>query len=204
MKPIYTILILCALVFSIGFVYLQNTNEGKPARVQQKSSTKIAGASIGGPYELVDQDGNVRSDTDFAGKYKLIYFGFTYCPAICPTELAKITATLKTLPQAVADRIQPLFITIDPERDTPEVMKSYISLFDPRFIGLTGSVEQINHVKSAYRIYAQKVQSEDLSDYTMDHSSYVYLMSPDDELISIYRGKDTVAKLKADIESHVH
>ncbi|MEZ5919339.1 MAG: SCO family protein [Alphaproteobacteria bacterium] len=148
---------------------------------------------------MTDHNGQRVSEKDFAGSYKLIYFGFTYCPAICPTELQKITRVMKALPEEAAAKIQPLFITVDPERDTVPVMKDYVSLFDPRLIGLTGSRDDIDRTLDAYRIFATKVQEEGAEDYTMDHSSFIYLMSPDDRLISIYRIQDDAEMMRADI-----
>ena len=164
------------------------------ATVQQKGSrdiTPVAGVSIGGAYDLIDHNGAPRTDADFTGQYKLIYFGFTYCPAICPTELQKISAVMAKLPAETAANIQPLFITIDPERDTVEAIKDYLSLFHEKFIGLTGSKDQIDAAKKAYRVYARAVQDDTMGDYTMDHSSYIYFMSPDDKLLGMYRIKDT-------------
>ena len=191
------LLAIIALGISLALVISKNQNP------TQKTEKNVAGISIGGAYDLVDHTGAPRTNVDFQGDYKLIYFGFTYCPAICPTELQKITATLKTLPSDLADKIQPLFITIDPERDTVDVMRDYITLFHEKFIGLTGSVDQIDAIKKNYRIYAQKVQDDTMTEYTMDHSSYIYLMSPDDELISIYRTKDTAADMATDIANHI-
>lgn len=182
---------------ALGLIILSpkpNSGTQQNAVIKQGTSTAIApvaGIAIGGPYTLTDQDGSARTEQDFKGDYKLIYFGFTYCPAICPTELAKISAVMNQLPEETAEKIQPLFITIDPERDTVEVMKDYISLFHPKLIGLTGTPEQIEAVKDAYRVYAKKVQDETMNDYTMDHSSFIYFMGPEDNLLGMYRIKDT-------------
>ncbi|MCD8519898.1 MAG: SCO family protein [Alphaproteobacteria bacterium] len=136
----------------------------------------------------------------------MIYFGFTYCPAICPTELQKITRALKLVekdePEAL-DNLAPIFITVDPERDTPDVLKDYLTLFDPRFTGLTGSVEEIEAVKKAYRIYAAKVEEEGMSDYSMDHSSFIYFLAPDETVLGIYRVNDTAEIIAADIQNNI-
>lgn len=184
-----------ALGLSSGLVYLKNQtqNSGDQPR-------KVAGSAIGGAYELVDQNGQVRTDQDFKDRYKLIYFGFTYCPVICPTELQKMKAALNLMPQEIAALIQPMFISIDPERDTPEVLKDYLSLFGDNFVGLTGSVKQVEDVKATYRVFAKKVQDDTMTEYTMDHSSYVYLMDPADNLLGIYSANDSAADIKADVE----
>ncbi|WP_395687414.1 SCO family protein [Aestuariivirga sp.] len=136
-------------------------------------------AMVGGPFTLTDQDGRVVTDRDFAGKYMLIFFGYTYCPDICPTELQVMTAALDSL-GAQSERIQPIFISIDPARDTPEVLKAYVSNFGPRLIGLTGTPDQIAAVARNYRVYfARAGNTQSASDYLMDHSSIIYLMGPD-------------------------
>lgn len=182
----------------IAFVQIQNEN----AAVTQKPGAPmaVAGVQIGGNFTLTDQGGNTVTEKNFAGKYKLIYFGFTFCPAVCPTELAKMTRALNML-GGKADAIQPLFITVDPDRDTPQIMGSYVKAFYPRLIGLTGTQAQIDAVLKSYRIYAKKVQTPEMSDYTMDHSSFIYLMSPDDTLIAIYRSEDTAEFIAEDIEN---
>jgi protein SCO1 len=162
----------------------------------------VAGADIGGPFTLVDQDGKAVSEKDFAGRYALIYFGFTYCPAICPTELQKISAALRTLETdapALATKIQPVFISVDPERDTPAVLREYVKLFHPRLTGLTGTPAQVEAVKKAYRIYSAKVQPEGATEYTVDHSSFIYLMGPDGRLLGIYRAEDDAGSITQDI-----
>ena len=163
----------------------------------------VAGVKIGGPFELVDHNGKAVTDKDYAGKYKLIFFGFTYCPAICPAELQKITSVMNALDENTAKAIQPLFITIDPERDTPEVMKDYVSLFSDKIIGLTGSRPQIDKVINDYKIYAQKVEDPDYNDYMMDHSANIYLMSPDNELSLIFKRTDKVKEIVEKIQTHL-
>lgn len=138
---------------------------------------------------------------DFEGQYKLIYFGFTYCPAICPTELQKMATVVKKLNQDEAKKLQQLFISIDPERDTAAVLKDYVSLFHPDLVGLTGTVPQIQDIMQRYRIFATKVESESLSDYTIDHSTFIYLMGPENELLSIYRMRDGADYILQDIRS---
>ena len=139
----------------------------------------IGTALVGGPFTLTDQNGKRVTDADFRGKYMLIFFGFTYCPDVCPTELQVMSAALDQL-GPTADQIQPVFITIDPERDTPEAMKAYIANFHPRMVGLTGTPEEIAAVAKAYRVYYARAKgAETAKDYLMDHSTIVYLMGPD-------------------------
>jgi protein SCO1/2 len=202
-KNLTRILVLFFATLVIGGVVIYTQiSMNSVATVQNKGSRVIdgvAGIAIGGAYELTDHTGAVRTDKDFAGQYKLIYFGFTYCPAICPTELQKITAVMAQLPQDISAKIQPLFITVDPQRDTVDVLKDYISLFHERIIGLTGTPEQIDTVKKAYRVFAKQVQEEGMTEYTMDHSSYIYFMSPDDQLLGMYRIQDTPGYIVNDV-----
>lgn len=200
-KRLKRTLILSAIAFVVGIVaaYIQISDLKDSAR-NKLPPPPVAGASVGGPFELIDHNGETVTQDNYAGKAKLIYFGFTYCPAICPTELQKITKVLKQMGKE-AREIQPLFITIDPERDTPDVMQEYVKLFDPRLVGLTGSQEQIDEVLENYKVFAKKVQTAENNDYTMDHSSFIYLMSADDQLISIYRIKDDANYIIADIRA---
>jgi protein SCO1/2 len=137
-------------------------------------STVPAPASIGGPFQLIDQDGHAVTDRTFAGKPSVIFFGYTSCPDICPTTLADLTNWLKAL-GPTANKLNVLFITIDPQRDTPAHLREYLSSFDPRIRGLTGTNEQIAAVAKEYRVYYKRIEEED-GNYTMDHSGAVYLM----------------------------
>ena len=130
-------------------------------------------SGIGGPFTLTNQDGKTVTDADFAGEPKLVFFGYTHCPDVCPTTLSDITAMLGALGKDKKAAV--LFITVDPERDTPAVLKDYLSSFDPRITGLTGSPAAVAKVLQDYRVYAKKVPTEG-GDYTMDHTALVYLM----------------------------
>ena len=141
-------------------------------------------ALIGGPFALIDQTGKAVTDRDFRGKYMLVFFGFTHCPDICPAELQVIAATLDEL-GAKAKDVVPIFITLDPERDTQEAMAAYVKNFGQRFVGLTGSPEAIAAAAKAYRISYSKFQEDKTqSDYSIDHSALVYLMGKDGEYIT--------------------
>lgn len=152
-----------------------------------------ASMAIGGPFTLINQDGQTVTEKSFGNKYLLIYFGFTYCPAICPTELQKMAEAFHALPKAWQTQVQPLFISVDPERDTPETLKNYVDLFLPELVGLTGTMDQIAAVKSSYKIYAAKVPEGD--SYTMDHSSYIYLVDPAGKARAIFKSSDTAASI---------
>jgi protein SCO1/2 len=134
--------------------------------------------TIGGPFTLSAPGGKTVTDQTFRGKWLLVYFGYTFCPSSCPTTLLEIATALKTL-GADAAKVQPLFITIDPQRDTPEVMQQYTQSFDPRIIGLTGTPQQIAAVAEEYgAYYVRHGTGPGTEDYVMDHSTYLYLMDP--------------------------
>jgi cytochrome oxidase Cu insertion factor (SCO1/SenC/PrrC family) len=136
-------------------------------------------ALIDSEFSLVDHTGKPVTDEDFAGTWQLVFFGFTYCPDVCPTTLNDVSVVLEELGND-AEKVTPLFISVDPERDTPEVMAEYVANFDPRIVGLTGSPEQIKQAARAFRAYYAKVDQEGASDgYTMDHSAFLYLMDPE-------------------------
>jgi protein SCO1/2 len=141
-----------------------------------------AGISIGGPFELVDHNGNTVSRADFAGKPYLMFFGFTHCPDICPTKLAEISIALDELGDKASD-LNVLFVSVDPERDTPDVLREYIGSFHSQITGLSGSVETIADVARSHRAYYRKVPLDD-GDYTVDHSTVVYLFDKEGQFIS--------------------
>ena len=139
---------------------------------------------IGGPFALIDHNGKPRTNEDFRGKLLLIYFGFTYCPDVCPTDLQNIGLALDQL-GAAGEKIQPLFITVDPERDTPEHLKDYVPMFHPRLIGLTGDAAAIHAAAAAYRAYYAKVPVNG-DDYTVDHSSFIYVVGADGQYLGFF------------------
>ena len=157
-------------------------------------------SDIGGPFTLVDQNGQTVTQDTYKDSYKLVFFGFTFCPAICPTELTKVKKVMDGIGET-AGKIQPLLITVDPARDTPERLKEYVANFHPKQIGLTGTPEQIEAVKQAYRVYATKVEMGSAENYMFDHSAFLYLMSPENTLVSMYSSKDTAEKIIEDLKA---
>lgn len=138
--------------------------------------TQEAGtSSVGGPFTLTNQDGQRVTDRDYAGRTHLVFFGFTHCPDVCPTTLQQIGDVLQALGPKGKDT-RALFIAVDPERDTPEALKTYLASFDPRIVGLTGLPEEVNAAVKAYRAYVRKVPTKD-GDYTMEHTALVYVMN---------------------------
>ena len=141
---------------------------------------------VGGPFELIDHTGQARTERDFRGKLMLVYFGFTYCPDICPTDLQAIGLAMDKL-GAGADNLQPLFITVDPERDTRDHLAEYVKLFHPRLIGLTGTADAIRRAADAYKVYYAKVPlGKDAGDYTVDHTAFIYLMDRDGNYLGFF------------------
>ncbi len=166
---------------SLAYVFMGG---GTPVTMALRESVSTGKALVGGPFSLIDQTGKAVTDKDFKGRYLLVFFGYTFCPDICPSGLQVISAALDQLGQD-ADKITPVFISIDPARDTPEKMGAYVKSFHPRLIGLTGSPADVAAAIKAYRVYAKKVPDDrSPADYTMDHSSVVYLMGPTGELVT--------------------
>jgi protein SCO1/2 len=154
-------------------------------------------AAVGGPFKLTDQNGQAVSDQDLKGHPFLVFFGFTHCPDVCPTTLFEVSEILRSLGRD-ADRTRALFITVDPERDTPPVMKDYLSSFDPHLAGLTGDPAAIAAVAKAYRVYYKKVPL-DQGGYTMDHTAIVYLMDKDGRFVAPFSLKRTTESAAADL-----
>ena len=151
---------------------------GSPPAMQQA-------AAIGGPFTLLDGNGRPVTDQTFLGKYMAVYFGYTFCPDVCPTTLNDLSQALDML-GSKAQTIAPVFITLDPARDTPDIVKQYTASFSPRLVGLTGSAEQIAAVAREYRVYyAPHKTGPNPGDYTVDHSSIIYLMGPTGRFVGI-------------------
>ena len=146
-------------------------------------------SAVGGAFQLIDQNGRRVSDADFRGKPFLVFFGFTHCPDICPTTLFDISEVLRRLGPD-AEKTAVLFVSVDPERDTPDKLKEYLSNFHPRIFGLTGSPAEIADIEKAYRVYAKKVPLEG-GEYTMDHSAIVYLMDKQGRFVAPFNLKRT-------------
>jgi protein SCO1/2 len=160
------------------------------------SQISVGQALVGGPFTLTDQTGRRVTDADFRGKYMLILFGFTYCPDVCPSGLQVMSAALNQLGDK-ADRIVPIFISVDHERDTPAQLAGYVKSFHPRLVGLTGSADEIAAAAKAYRVYYKKVVDEkSTAGFTYDHSALIYLMGPDGRYLAHFThaaGPDAIA-----------
>jgi protein SCO1 len=158
-------------------------------------------AAIGGPFQLVDQNGREVTDKDLKGRPFLVFFGFTHCPDVCPTTLFEVSEIMRALGPD-AERTRALFVTVDPERDTPAVMKDYLSSFDPHLVGLTGDPAAVAAVAKAYRVYFKKVPL-DQGGYTMDHTAIVYLMDKDGRFVSPFSLKRSTDAAAADLRRYL-
>jgi protein SCO1/2 len=170
--------------------------------VTGRTPTPIAlPSAVGGPFKLVDQDAKPITEQDLKGHPFLVFFGFTHCPDVCPTTLFEVSEILRALgPQA--NNVRALFITVDPERDTPKVLKDYLSSFDPRVIGVTGDSEAIAAVEKSYRVYAKKVPL-DGGGYTMDHTALVYLMDKDGRFVAPFKVNRRPEEAAADLKRYL-
>ncbi len=162
-----------------------------------------AGLALGGPFSLTDQSGKPVTERDYAGGWMLIYFGYTFCPDVCPTELGTMAAALDALDPAVAERVVPALISVDPARDTPEQLADYVSRFHPRMVGLTGTPEQVAEVASRHRVYYARAQRAETTDYLMDHSSFIYLVGPDARVRSLFRPETKPEDMAASIRAQL-
>jgi protein SCO1 len=182
---------LCGLVLVLGAILF----------VTARSASIPAIAAVGGPFHLIDQDGKAVSDEDMKGRPFLVFFGFTHCPDVCPTTLFDMSQMLHALGPD-AGRIGVLFVTVDPERDTPAVLKDYLSNFDPHLRGLTGDAAAVSAALKAFRVYAKKVPLEG-SDYTMDHTAVVYLMDKNGHFVAPFNMKRTAEAEAADLRGYL-
>ena len=183
----------------------------------EESSQTGGQAAIGGPFELVDTQGETVTEQDFRGRYMLVYFGFTYCPDVCPSSLMDMSRALDRLAENApekAEAVAPVFITVDPERDDPAAMAAYVDNFHPRLIGLTGSPEQVNAAADAFRVYYEKVSPQEYfgseaaaegteADYLMAHSSYMLLMGPEGGYITNFKYAATATEIAEGLAEHV-
>lgn len=161
----------------------------------------IGTPQVGGPFALLDQNGETKTDRDFRGRWMLVYFGYTHCPDVCPTTLSLLTEVLKRLGSR-ANRVAPIFITLDPKHDTPAVVKAYLDSFDPRFIGLTGPDSHIAAVTAEYKVY-RVTRRLPGGGYAIDHSNVICLMAPDGTFAASYDNSQGPDEIAADIEKRL-
>jgi cytochrome oxidase Cu insertion factor (SCO1/SenC/PrrC family) len=200
MNPVWTRRALTAFLLAVLVICGMLLYRLWMERVPQ--ATVTGEALVGGPFELTDHNGNKVTDQTYRGRMMLIYFGFTYCPDACPTALGVMSAALDKLDVA-ADRVVPILITVDPERDTPQVLKDYVSNFHPQMVGLTGTPEQIAQVAKAYRVYYQKAPGATAEDYLMDHTLMIYLMNGEGKFVKHFSPEATPDQIADEIRQHL-
>jgi protein SCO1/2 len=191
------LIVLLLAVAGVGGFFWQQRNAVPPG--------PLAGADVGGAFSLVNGDGQRVTDAAFAGKYRLMYFGYTFCPDVCPVDAQNMALGLKAFEQANPTRgveVVPIFVTVDPARDTPAVVKQFAAAFHPRMVGLTGSQAEIDAVKKTFRVYSAKRAGSDPANYLVDHSAMVYLFGPAGEPIS-FVAQPTPETVTAELEKYV-
>ena len=182
-------LLVCGVLVSAAAGYwLWWALEGKPEQGRP---------SVGGPFELIDGDGRKVTERDFRGRHMLVYFGFTFCPDVCPTTLFNASEALDEIGPALASKVRLVFISIDPERDTPEAVKEYAGHFHPGTVGLTGTLEQVSAAARAWRIYFRKAEPEEDGSYQVDHSSILFLMDGDGRYVTHFGHEASAADMAA-------
>lgn len=200
---IFLSVILFALI-TVSFVLITI----KSTSIGSTSNGRMTASGLTGDFTLIDENEVTVTPSTFAGQYKLIFFGFTHCPSICPTELLKIADIMAALPSDKAMRVTPIFITVDPRRDTADVIKKYTDQFDSRIVGLTGTEHQIRLAIDTFKVYAARVDTSKMSEtksanYSFDHSTFLYLFSPRHELIKLYRMSDTADQIAPDLLGYI-
>jgi protein SCO1/2 len=185
------VLVLAAV---IAFTLMPGAKPSAPAEPTIHKTAGIEG--LGGSWALTDHNGQQVTDKDFTGTYRLMSFGFTYCPDVCPTELKRLSLVLEGLGEDAA-AIKPLFVTVDPARDTPDVLKEYLGRFDERFIGLTGTIPQIENMEKIFKVYSAKAEDSEHTEYMVNHSALVYLIGPDDKVLHLFHSGDTPPQMIA-------
>ena len=201
LRTVRYILWSAVLLAGLGFGGYELWHRTRPAPMTAEK--EIGRASIKSDFSLVDHTGKAVKDEDFRGKWLLVFFGYTYCPDVCPTTLNEIAEVMERLGEKAVN-VQPLFITIDPERDKPEQMAAYVAAFDPRIVGLTGTPEQVKAAAGAFRVYYAKATDAGASDgYLMDHSTALYLMNPDGEFEAFFSFNDDVGKIVSGVQQRL-
>lgn len=193
---VFPLLFAAVLALAAG-VFVMTFAGREPGAALVGKTVTTGTATIGGPFTLVSSDGETVTDRSYRGKWMLIFFGYTSCPDVCPTSLNNISLALEALgPEA--DKLRPLFITVDPERDTPAVMARFLKAFDRRIVGLTGTQAQIDSVIKDYRVYAESAKTASSGhDYLMSHSGYVYLMDPQGQFTNVIQGSESGEEIAA-------
>jgi cytochrome oxidase Cu insertion factor (SCO1/SenC/PrrC family) len=184
-------LVLMAAVLIAGAAAFLLFREKPPEETRRADAARLMNelmsgkAQVGGPFTLTDQYGNSRSLGDFRGKFVLLYFGYAFCPDVCPTDLAAMAQAIRTLGKE-GDKLLPVFVTLDPERDTQELLRNYVAAFHPRFVALRGTEDEVRRVATAYKVYFEKVKPPGSSAYLIDHMAFVFLLDRDGKYLAFF------------------
>ena len=202
MKRIVIAFVAATLVGLAAFAVYLSTGQRFGSGGVSGTVRTVGEALVGGPFTLTDHSGKRVTDVDFRSRYMLVYFGYTWCPDVCPTELQVISAALDRMGDEAA-RIKPVFITVDPERDTVAQMADYVGSFHQSLVGLTGSAEEIAAVAKAYRVYYAKAAPDSAGNYAVDHGSLIYLMSPEGKFVTHFTYGTDPDKLAQGLEKAI-
>ncbi|GIL93184.1 hypothetical protein Vretifemale_20581, partial [Volvox reticuliferus] len=201
--PVSMRTLILMLMAGAGVTYATRMyTDQKLQKVVSQSQQVVGKAAVGGPFDLIDQDGKRFTDKDLMGEFALLYFGFTHCPDICPDELEKVSEAINLIEKSTGVQLQLVFISVDPERDKPSLVKSYVREFHPRMIGLTGDLENIKSVSKSYRVYYSKTGESD-TDYLVDHSIIHYLINPEGEFVTFFGKNSDAQQLAKQITNHL-
>lgn len=195
-KTLVRLLIILSLTLIAVFVWSKYLNSD-----QTPTAAESSRALIGGEFELINHRGEAVTDKDFLGKYMIVYFGYTYCPDVCPMDLQIMADSLDYLSPEQLEQVNPVFVTVDPDRDTEEVMAEYAAYFHEKLVGLTGTQAQIDVVKKAYRVFAAK--ADDSADYLVDHTAYTYFMGKDGKLLQHFNHGEDPEAMAAKMASYI-
>lgn len=199
------VLIAAVIAFSAYFAQKTATNialQAEPQTQAQGQVTTRGNAAIGGTFTLTDQNGQPYTQQNLKGHYSLVFFGFANCPDMCPTALSNITNALDAMPKELAAHITPVFITVDPERDTQEALKSYTANFHSRLVALTGSKEQTEQATKAFKVFHQ-IADPSVKDYMVNHSGFIYVMNPQGEYVKHFSFTDSPDTIASEMQALV-